>query len=308
MDKPAAIPAAEASGRGDRVSGEIAGLGAFLVLLILVFVSPLTALVRHALDEELHSHILLIPLISLYLGREQWKGRLERDRKSALAGAGGLALLAVLVWLAPWALGFAGGLSFNDRIAHRVAVFLLSAVAGGFLFLGAARMRQLAFPAAFLVFMIPLPDLLVAGAEDLLMRGSAWAARFALELAGVPVFRSGQVLEVPGAVLEVARECSGIRSTLVLLITTLVAGWLFLRSPGHRLLLVAIVLPLGILRNAFRIAVLGTLCMHRGPQVLDSWIHHHGGPLFFALSLLPVLGVACLLRFREARTTGHRRT
>jgi exosortase/archaeosortase family protein len=53
-------------------------------------------------------------------------------------------------------------------------------------------------------------------------------------------------------------------------------------------LLVLFVFPLAIVRNAFRILVIGLLCVHVGPHMINSVIHRRGGPLFFALSLIPL--------------------
>ena len=72
----------------------------------------------------------------------------------------------------------------------------------------------------------------------------------------------------------------------MLFITSLVASHLFLRSPWRRLIFVAFVIPLAIIRNGFRILVIGLLCVHVGPHMIDSIIHRRGGPLFFALSLV----------------------
>ena len=63
----------------------------------------------------------------------------------------------------------------------------------------------------------------------------------------------------------------------------------------------AFVIPLGILRNGFRILVIGLLCVHVGPQMIDSTIHHQGGPFFFALSLVPLLLLLWWLRRQEQR-------
>jgi len=60
--------------------------------------------------------------------------------------------------------------------------------------------------------------------------------------------------------------------------------------------LVAVVIPLGILRNGFRIFVIGALCVHFGPQMINSPIHRRGGPLFFALSLIPLFLLLWWLR------------
>ena len=61
----------------------------------------------------------------------------------------------------------------------------------------------------------------------------------------------------------------------------------------------AFVIPLGILRNGFRILVIGLLCVHVGPHMIDSPIHHRGGPIFFALSLVPLFLLVWWLRRQE---------
>ena len=113
--------------------------------------------------------------------------------------------------------------------------------------------------------------------------------------------RHGTIFELPGIVLQVAQECSGIRSSWVLFITSLLASHLFLESPWRRFVLVAFVIPLGILRNGFRVFVIGMLCVHVGPHMIDSVIHHQGGPLFFALSLVPLFLLLWWLRRGEQR-------
>ncbi len=104
---------------------------------------------------------------------------------------------------------------------------------------------------------------------------------------------------LPGVVLEVAQECSGIRSSWVLFITSLLASHLFLRGPWRRIVLVAFVIPLGIVRNGFRILVIGLMCVYIGPHMIDSVIHRHGGPLFFVLSLGPLFLLLWWLRRGE---------
>ncbi len=280
-------------------------IGYFLYLgvLSLVFCGPLMALVRYALKQELHSHIVLIPLVSIYLASLK-RPALMRDRRGSVAGAmvGALifAIAAAAVYLGPSLTGEAPW-SRNDTMAQIAACYALLLVAGGFALLGVSWMRLLAFPFALLVFMVPLPDMLVVTLEDMLMRASAWSAHVLFQWTGTPVFRNGQVMELPGQTLEVARNCSGIRSSLVLFITSLIASYLFLSRSWHRILLVAMVIPLGILRNAIRVLVIGLLCSHVGPQMIDSWIHRRGGPLFFAVSLVPLFVAAIWFHRREAR-------
>jgi exosortase C (VPDSG-CTERM-specific) len=262
------------------------GFAGFCLLLTLAFFGPLQALVRYALKEELHSHVLLIPFVSVYLA---WQaiGTLPGERKTSPVGGVILILLAVAVFLLPQILG--QSLSANDDHSRWAACYVLLVGAGGFLFLGNPLMRALAFPFAFLVFMIPLPNAAIVGLENWLMRWSAEVAHWFFLWTGTPVYRTGQVMELPGMTLEVAPECSGIRSTFVLFITSLIASYMLLKSPWHRAILVAMVIPLGIIRNGLRVLVIGLLCVHQGPHMIDSWIHHKGGPFFFGISLVPLL-------------------
>ena len=74
---------------------------------------------------------------------------------------------------------------------------------------------------------------------------------------------------------------------------------MFLKSPWRRLVLVAFVIPLGIVRNGVRILTIGLLCVHVGPHMIDSFIHHRGGPIFFVLSLGPLFLLLTWLRRRD---------
>jgi exosortase C (VPDSG-CTERM-specific) len=178
-------------------------------------------------------------------------------------------------------------LSQEDYLALATCAFLLFFLGACCLFLGREPLRAIAFPLCFLVFMVPFPTFLRESIETLLQHGSAVAAYLLFKLSGTPVFWNDVYFQLPGFSLEVAPECSGIQSSLVLFLTSLLAGHLFLRTPWKRALLVAAVVPLGLLRNGFRIFTIGLLCVHIGPEMIRSPIHRNGGPLFFALSLMP---------------------
>ncbi len=272
---------------------------AFTVLLALVFAKPLSRLAVYAADSNLDSYILLVPFVVgylLYVERKALPGayRASVFGTAALGGIGLAALAAGLVWRE--------SLSLNDHLALMTLAFVSFLAAGGFLFLGAKWMAAAAFPVSFLIFLVPLPDAAVTWLENASVVASAEAAAMYFNLAGTSLVRHGTVFELPGIVIQVGQECSGIRSSWVLVITSLLASHMFLKSPWRRLVLVAFVIPLGILRNGFRILVIGLLCVHVGPQMIDSPIHHRGGPIFFALSLVPLLGLAWWLRNGERPT------
>jgi exosortase C (VPDSG-CTERM-specific) len=175
----------------------------------------------------------------------------------------------------------------GNRLPAQMFSFCLLLYASGYLVLGSKSMREAIFPALFLLFMLPFPPVIEHAIEWFLQHSTAEVAYRFIQWSGIPVLRRGLSFEMPGISLSVAPECSGIRSSWVLLITSLLAGHLFLKPRWKRSLLALIVIPLGIIRNAFRILVLSLLCVHLDPSWIDSPLHHRGGPIFFVLSLIP---------------------
>jgi exosortase len=74
---------------------------------------------------------------------------------------------------------------------------------------------------------------------DFLRRGSADITFFLLRLTGTPVHREGFVFVLPGLPIEIAKECSGIRSCLAMLILSVLTGYMLLGTWWRRLVLVA---------------------------------------------------------------------
>jgi len=274
---------------------------AYTTLLTALFTRPLVGLATMALSSDLHSHILLVPLIAAYLFYIRWHELPITYSFSLLpAGITGGVGCAALVVAHALALR-QPSISPNDHLALIALSFVCFLAAGGYALLGSRWMRAATFPICFLLFLIPLPDSIVESFETALVLGSAEVANLFFNLSGIAFYRNATTFQLPGIALEVARECSGIRSTWVLFITSILAANLFLQTSSRRTLLVLFGIPLGILRNAFRIVVIGWLCVERGPQMINSIIHRRGGPLFFVLSIVPLLVVLWGLRRSEQK-------
>jgi exosortase len=189
---------------------------------------------------------------------------------------------------------------WNLNSTNPVSLLMLAAVfvwLGAFaLFFGARAFRAAAFPLLFLLFMVPIPEPVLSNIIHFLQAGSSKMAEAFFGIAGVPYHRQGFVFELPGVAIRVAEECSGIRSTLALLITTVLASYMFLKSSWKRLILCLAVVPIAIFKNGLRIATLSTLAVYVNPEFLHGNLHRHGGIVFFIIALLP-LGL--LLRLLE---------
>ena len=274
----------------------------FAIVLLVVFARPLLMLISYVAGSQLHSYILLVPLVSaylLYLRRDKLPKNQSTDLPLALVSlTAGLGLLAFT-----HSLDSAGPVPANsDRIVLLTLSFLCCLAAGGFFFFGRDWMRAAAFPLAYLIFMVPMPDATADALEMASKSAAAEVANVFFQLSGTPFLRAGPVFQLPNITIEVAKECSGIRSSWVLFMTSILAANLFLKTPWRRFALVAFVIPLGILRNGFRILVIGLLCVNVGPQMIHSIIHRRGGPVFFVLSLVPLFLMLWWLRRGDVRT------
>ncbi len=274
----------------------------FAIVLLVVFAWPLFMLISYVAGSQLHSYVLLIPFVSaylLYLRRDQLPKNYSADLPLTLVSlTAGLSLLALA-----YSLDFiATAPTNNDRIALLTLSFLCCLAAGGFFFLGRDWMKAAAFPLAYLIFMVPMPDPMADALEMASKTAAAEVANVLFYLSGTPFLRAGPIFQLPNITIEVAQECSGIRSSWVLFMTSILAANLFLKTPWRRFALIAFVIPLGVLRNAFRILVIGLLCVNVGPQMIHSLIHRRGGPVFFALSLIPLLLALWCLRQGDVRS------
>ena len=274
----------------------------FAIVLLAAFARPLLALVNYAAGSELYSYILLIPFVSaylLYVRRDELPKKYLADLPLAIVFlVAGLGVPAFTYWLHFVGRAPAG----NLNLVLSTVSFLCCLAAGGFFFFGRGWMRSAAFPLAYLIFMVPMPDAMADAFETASKYASAEVANLLFHLSGTPFLRAGLIFQLPNITIEVAQECSGIRSSWVLLMTSILAANLFLKTRWRRFALVAFVIPLAILRNGFRILVIGLLCVNVGPQMIHSLIHRRGGPLFFTLSLIPFFLVLWWLRKGDVRT------
>jgi exosortase len=177
--------------------------------------------------------------------------------------------------------------------------FVVWSIASFVLCFGTRAFQRYLFPLCFLFWLVPIPAEVLDRIVVLLQQGSAFASYWLFASAGVPVLRDGVVLSIPGLSIEVAKECSSIRSTLMLLVTTMVLAHLFLGSIWRKIILVLAMIPLSVAKNAVRIVTLSMLGTHINPSFLNGPLHHQGGIVFFLIALAVVILLIKVLRHNQ---------
>lgn len=271
----------------------------FLLVALFPFWPSLRAIAALGLAQDYCSQILIIPFVALAL--VYWRRNVVfREARGALAiGSLICSVGLVVAWLA---LRYGTPSSYNCLSAVAFGLALIC-VAGFVAIYGLRATRAAAFPLGFLFLTVPIPSLFLDRSIFYLQSGSTTAAQGLFRMLGVPVFRQGFSLAIPGLSIEVAKECSSIRSSIVLVITCLLAGYLFLRSPWKRTLLVLLAIPLSVLKNGVRIVTLVLLSLHVNPAFMTGRLHHEGGILFYLLAILILFPIFRWLENSEKHET-----
>jgi exosortase len=265
-------------------------------LLVLVFLTPLTAMLNLGLRDDRYVTVIAVPAIFvalMYWDRRRIFGSLRWEP------AIGPVLIAIA--LSAWFVLLQHNTNADPDINLTFAgLTIVLAGAGAFMLCwGRKSLAAAAFPFCCLLLAVPLPATVMDRITAALQYGSAATSVTMLRFFGVPVFAQDTYLSLPGLYIQVAPECSGIHSCLSLLLITIVVSRVGLRSNVSRVVLVLSTIPLAIVKNAFRISVIAMLSAYVDHSYINSPIHRYGGFIFTPLQIAILGGLLYGLRKLE---------
>lgn len=244
-------------------------------LLVLLYRSVAFKLVEDWYELPDFSHGFLIPFFAAYL---LWS---KRDRLAALPRRSSWAgLPLVLLGLLLLLTGRFGADLFLSRIS-----FLVLVAGAVWMLLGGRWLSECKFVLLVLLLAIPLPAVLFNQITFPLQLFASRMASALLPLAGVPVLREGNVIQLPAMQLEVAEACSGIRSLLSLFTLAVIYGYFLEKRTIRRVLLALASVPIAVAANAARIFGTGLCVQYWDPDKAMGFFHEFSGWLMFLVSL-----------------------
>lgn len=267
----------------------------FIIMVFLMVYAPFT-LIYSSSKSAYYSHIVLIPLVSIYLIYQKRKFIFVDQKYSFIIGIPLLLISSLLYFL---------GLMKNARFIPNdlASLMMLSSIIfinGAFILLyGSKTYRAALFPLLFLILIVPIPNFLMDQIINILQIGSSEVTNALFMASGVPFVRDGFVFHLPIVSVEVAKQCSGIMSCMALFITAVLAGHLFLETGWKKIVLAACIIPIAIFKNGVRIATLSLLANYVDPRILESSLHREGGIPFFIFALLLMAPILFFLRKGE---------
>jgi len=261
---------------------------------LILWYRPLLDTFALATGNDQYTHILLILPVVAALIIQGWR---ERGYQPQIWIRGRSPLLFLLVvYATKW---IHMGESSDVRLAIEMAILVVWWIASFLFCFGLPALRAFRFPLLFLFALVPLPRIVLDPVVAILQQGSTLAAQFLFLLFRVPVSREATALLIPGLEIDVTAECSSIRSSLMLLVTTMVLAHLLLNTPWRKVLIVLVALPLSVAKNGLRIFSIGMLGTRVDPSYLSGHLHRQGGIIFLLIALAAIFVLLWILRRGE---------
>lgn len=259
--------------------------------------SPVKSVLTDPRIDLYYTHIPIIPLIGAFL--------LFRKRKSIFAETEPAVLPGALLSVAGLGLYLFANLN-KIETSYSATLQVFSAIlfwAGAYLGLfGFKSLTRGLFPVLFLLFAVPVPAPIMDRVVLLIAGASVYVTSKLFTMLQVPFVREGVTFYLPAYTLVVGPECAGWRSSLALIILSLLAGHLFLKRASNKIWLVAVSIPVIIIKNAIRIVLLYYLAYYLDERFMESgFIHRSVGYFMFGLVLIFMGFLLWSLEKREAQ-------
>ena len=250
-------------------------------LLVALFWDVVADMAEVWWTDPAYSHGLLIPPLALYIAWIQKEEILAQPIRPSALGlwvtAAGCFVLLV------------GKLGAEFFLTRESLVIILAGII--LTYWGIPRLKQLIFPLVLLATMVPIPTIVYNKLAAPLQLFSSWVASETLELMGIPVFRDGNVMNLPEISLGVAEACSGLRSLSSLTVLALVVGFFVLSSGWGKALLFFLAVPAAIAINVVRVTVTA-LMAREDPRLAEGFFHSFSGWVVFIVGFALLYGIA----------------
>ena len=228
-------------------------------------------------EQEELSHGYFLPVIAawmLWARRDALLGSLGKPVALGLVGVAISALVLILSELTVTSLMI---------FQHLAMITLLASLA---LALGGWKVFWLSLlPIGFLLFMVPPPYWFITILSQQFQLWSSQLGVFMIELLGIPVFLSGNIIDLGDYKLQVAEACSGLRYLFPFLSLGFLAAYLFNAPLWQRAIVFLSTIPITIVMNSFRVAATGLLVQRFGPEHAEGFIHMFEGWVVFLMCL-----------------------
>ena len=251
-----------------------------VALMCVMSLGSLSYMVGMWSSHEEYGYAYFVPLVALFM---MWQKREQLERVPF--GGSWVGTVVVLLGLGLSLLGEFGTIYVVVQYAVLIVFAGLALT-----FMGWHGLKAIWAPLLLLAFMIPLPDFLYRSisAESQLISSRLGVA--AIRLFGISVLLDGNVIDLGSYKLQVAEACNGLRYLFPLMTLGFIAAYFFKGAWWKRAIIFLSTIPITILMNSFRIAVIGIMVEHWGRSMAEGFLHDFEGWVIFMACTAALVG------------------
>jgi len=257
------------------------------LLLLVIYYQGIWIFLKAWYKEPEYGHCFFVPAFVVFLLWYRREMALPLPDKGSLWGLAFFGMMLVMKIVA-----------FFFRLPIMDAASLIPCIAGIVLLAGGWKAMRWSWQSiVFMVFAVPLPAAITGLLAGPLQKVGAIVATYAIQTLGIPAVRTGNVINLPSAPLEVAGACSGLRMLMLFFAICVGAAFVLRDRPlWERLLIVASAPPIAVMSNIIRIIVTGLLyeSTRWWPNTFDIEAIKHAMHDWAGLAMMP-LGILLLL-------------
>lgn len=258
---------------------------AFALLLLTYVPTFFWMKIRWFGKDSYYSHGILIPFVVGYLIWQQ-KDELKKISPSSHRLGIPLIITGLIIHI----------LSSVLRVYFTSGFSLLITLAGVILhFYGLNILKALRFPLSFLIFMVPLPQVVIVNISFRMKMFAAGIATHVINGMGILAIRQGSVIRMSHAYVVVDDVCSGLRSLISLTALGCLFSYFFKGPNWKRLILFLSTIPIAIITNVCRVVFLALVSQIWGHEVASGHLHDASGFGIFIIAFILLTAVGKLL-------------
>lgn len=259
-----------------------------IIGLAVLFVPSLVDLFRTVWSDDEQAHGPIVLGISCWLLYRKWPEMISASTGKPAPFAGWLLLGFSLV---SYIIG-------RSQAIIQLEIGAVLPMLMGLILLthGAAALKKMWFPLFFMLFMIPLPGILVQTVTIPLKTAVSIVAEQILYRFDYPIARTGVILQVGQYQMLVADACAGLHT----LFTLEALGLLYMNLVGHEslkrnLVLASLIVPISFVSNVIRVLILILITFYFGDAAGQGFLHGFAGMTLFLSALLLIIGIDSVL-------------
>ena len=261
-----------------------------IVGLVVLYLPSLVDLMRGVWSSDQQAHGPIVLSIACWLIYRKWSDMLRASEGQLAAPRTGWSIF--IVGLLLYIIGRS-----QDILLFEIGsvIWLLAAIL--LLIRGGVALKVMWFPLFFMLFMIPLPGVVVDAVTMPMKMAVSYVAENVLFWAGYPIARTGVILQIGQYKLLVADACAGLHT----LFTLEALGLLYLNIIRHdslirNIALAVLIVPISFTANVIRVMVLTLITYHYGDEAGQGFLHGFSGMVLFLTALLLIIGVDSLFQ------------